>query len=210
MRRRNVHNAHERLLNHEGLVIFNPNDYKGKWHTLFNNDHDIYLEIGMGKGQFITKLALLNPNINFIGIEKYESVILQPCDKLKNNYPANLRFICMDAIYLNDVFDHDEINKIYLNFSDPWPKSRHDKRRLTHENFLKIYQDINKGDIEFKTDNIGLAEYSIMSFNQFKADIKEVCLDLHHEKEDVITTEYEDKFSKKGPIYYFKINLRNE
>lgn len=208
MRRRNVHNAHERLLNHVGLLVINPNDYKGQWHTLFNNNNPIHLEIGMGKGKFIIELALKNPDINYLGIEKYESVILQPCDRLGDNYPANLHFICADANNLSDYFSHDEIDKIYLNFSDPWPKSRHDKRRLTHANFLKVYQDINKGDIEFKTDNVGLAEFSIVSFNNFGAKFLDLSLDLHSRDEEIITTEYEDKFSQKGPIYFMKVNLR--
>ena len=212
MRRRNVHNAHERLLDHNEIMVFNYKENKGKWHKLFNNDNPIYLEIGTGKGKFIIELAKRNPNINYIGLEKYESVILQPCDRLKKEGISlpNLRFICGNADELLDIFDHNEIDKIYLNFSDPWPKAKHAKRRLTHELFLSKYLIINKGTVEFKTDNIDLFEYSLISLNNFKANFLKVSLNLHRSEEEIITTEYEDKFKEKGVIYFIEVDLHQK
>ena len=207
MRRRNVHNAHERLLNAAPLVVLEPTNYKGKWQSLFGNDNEIHLEIGMGKGKFIIELARRNPNINYLGLEKYESVLIQACDKLKDNYPSNLHFICFDANNLNELFKEKEIKKLYLNFSDPWPKSRHAKRRLTSSIFLNQYKTIIDGEIEFKTDNRPLFEYSIISLNDFHATFLDLSLDLHSREEDIITTEYEDKFSQKGVIYFIRFTL---
>lgn len=209
MRRRNVKNAHERVVNQEGLVILNPNDYKGKWNTLFNNNNPIYVEIGMGKGKFIIAQAKAHPDINYIGIEKFESVICQAFTKLQDEVLDNLHLICMDAEHINDVFDKGEVKKIFLNFSDPWPKARHEKRRLTSTQFLKRYEEFLDGDIEFKTDNHDLFFFSVESFrgNNYKTiDYSE---NLHADKSGVITTEYEDRFSAMGnPIYF--INVRKD
>ena len=167
MRRRNVKNAHERLLQHDKIMIFEPIKYKENWHKVFDNNNPIYIEIGMGKGDFIIEHAKRNSNINYIGIEKYESVILQAAEKAKELNLDNLRLICFDAEKIEEIFAKQEIDKIYLNFSDPWPKARHEKRRLTSSNFLKHYISISKSpcEIEFKTDNQGLFEYSLVSFN---------------------------------------------
>lgn len=211
MRRRNAKHAHERILAASGLVVLEPTQYKGKWNALFGNDNPIYLEIGMGKGKFIIEHANKFPDINFIGIEKFEGVLIQACDKLKDVELPNLHFICMDAENINDVFDKDEITQLYLNFSDPWPKSRHAKRRLTHKNFLDRYEGFLKGDIEFKTDNRPLFEFSLMSFNENNYDFLDLSLDLHTREEEIITTEYEDKFSAKGqPIYFVKAKKRGK
>ena len=207
MRRRNVKHAHERILDASGLVILDPISYKGKYQSLFGNTNPIHLEIGMGKGKFIIELARRNPNINYLGLEKYESVLIQACDKLKDENLPNLHFICFDANHLEDIFERKEIDKLYLNFSDPWPKTRHAKRRLTSEIFLKKYQSIVKEDIEFKTDNKGLFEYSLISINNFKGVFLDLSVDLHSREEEIITTEYEDKFSQKGPIYFVKFKL---
>lgn len=213
MRRRNVKNAKIRVESHPELVILNPKDYKGKWKSLFKNDNPIYLEIGMGKGKFILEHAKSNPNINYIGLEKFDSVIVQAVEKI---YPLNLNNILLlnvDAEELLDIFEENEINKIFLNFSDPWPKNRHEKRRLSHANFLNRYQKILNGDIEMKTDNRELFEFSIMSFNQNKWNILELSLDLHHRnpEEKIITTEYEDRFTSKGNVIYFtRINKCKE
>lgn len=211
MRRRNVKNAKQRVESHPELVILNPKDYKGKWNTLFKNDNPIYLEIGMGKGKFLLEHAKSNPNINYIGLEKFDSVIVQAVEKI---YPCNLNNILLlnvDAEELLDIFDEDEISKIFLNFSDPWPKNRHEKRRLSHANFLNRYQKILKGDIEMKTDNRELFEFSLISFNENKWKFEELSLDLHHRNEDekIITTEYEDRFTSKGNVIYF-IKIKKE
>lgn len=203
MRVRKVKNVEEKLEQYDGLLIQNPRDYKGKWNTLFNNDNPIYLEIGMGKGKFIYNHAKLNPNINYLGLEKDSSIV---CKALVNNSvdaPDNLKYIWLDASYLKEVFEDKEIQKVYLNFSDPWPKTRHEKRRLTSKTFLNDILDILEGTIEFKTDNRHLFEYSIMEFNQMKLEIIDLSLDLHQDKEDVITTEYEDKFMQKGNVIYY-------
>ena len=157
----------------------------------------------MGKGTFITTLAKENPDINFIGIEKYESVLVRGIQKANEMNLPNLRMICCDAKELNEVFDH-EINTIYLNFSDPWPKKRHSDRRLTSHIFLKVYDDIfkDKKTIIQKTDNIILFAYSISSLSTYGYTLNKVSLDLHNEDLKNIKTEYEDKFSSQG----YKIN----
>lgn len=209
MRRRNVKNAHERLIN-DSLFVLDYESYQGKWNTLFNNDNPIYLEIGMGKGKFIIEHARRNPNINYIGFEKYESVIIQAPTKLReqNLELPNLRFVCADAENLEKIFGENEISKIYLNFSDPWPKKKHAKRRLTSEVFLKKYDHVldKKGTIEFKTDNMELFTYSLITINNEKWTYLDLSLNLHSREEDIITTEYEDRFSAKGnPIYYLEV-----
>ena len=206
MRRRNVRNAHERILKYSNLIL-HPSE-KILIKDLFLNDHPIYLEIGMGKGNFIIEHAKRNPDINYIGLEKYESVILQALVKLEEYDLPNLKLICVDATNINELFEENTIDKIFLNFSDPWPKARHEKRRLTSNNFLMMYEKITKKPttIEFKPDNRNLFEYSLATFNQSRYNFLELSLDLHSDKEDVITTEYEDKFSKMGnPIYYVKV-----
>ena len=199
MRLRNIKNAFE-IISKSEYVIFNPEEYKGKWNKLFNNNNDIHIEIGMGKGNFIIGMAEKNPNINFIGIEMYDSVIVKAVQKLENKKLDNIKLIRMDARLIEDVFDK-EISTIYLNFSDPWPKKRTAKRRLTHERFLKRYDNIFKDKciIFLKTDNVGLFEFSIESLSEYGYKLKNVSLDLHNSdfKENVMT-EYEEKFSKNG------------
>ena len=204
MRLKNIKGASERIL--EGkYFINNPNEYKGKWHKLFNNNNPIYIEIGMGKGNFIIKNAIENPNINYIGIEMYDSVILRAVEKTNELELNNLYLIRMDARLIEDVFDK-EIDLIYLNFSDPWPKERHAKRRLTSPRFLARYDNIFRGDnhIIMKTDNLDLFNYSVDSLKEYGYTINEISNDLHKEKDNIITTEYEDKFTSKGmKIHYF-------
>lgn len=204
MRLKNIKGAGERIL--EGkYFINNPNEYKGKWHKLFNNNNPIYIEIGMGKGNFIIKNAIENPNINYIGIEMYDSVILRAVEKTNELELNNLYLIRMDARLIEDVFDK-EIDLIYLNFSDPWPKERHAKRRLTSPRFLARYDNIFRGDnhIIMKTDNLDLFNYSVDSLKEYGYTINEISNDLHKEKDNIITTEYEDKFTSKGmKINYF-------
>lgn len=211
MRRRNAKNAHERILKAEGLMVLNPKEYKGKWNTLFGNDNPIYLEIGMGKGNFIIEHARRNPNINYIGIEKFEGVIIQAADKLKNEQLNNLHLVAADATFLTEMFDKKEVSKIFLNFSDPWPKSRHDKRRLTYKTFLNMYNEILDGELEFKTDNRGLFEFSLISLNENNWKFLDLTFNLHEREEDIVTTEYEDKFSQMGnPIYFVRTSYRGD
>ena len=207
MRQRNVKNKIE-IINNSKYIILNPIDYCGKWNKIFNNDNPIYIEIGMGKGDFILENAKRYPNINFIGIEKYDSIMALAIKKIESYELTNLRLLRLNALEINNVF-HNEIDKIYLNFSDPWPKDRHEKRRLTSYVFLDKYDKLFKDDmvIEMKTDNRNLFEYSLISFNNHSYLINEISLDLHHSNiENNIMTEYERKFSSlNNCIYYVKV-----
>ena len=198
MRLRRVKNALETVENSK-YVINNPEEYKGKFNEVFNNDNPIYLEIGMGKGDFIIQNALNHPENNYIGVEKYESVQMRAVQKLEEYDLSNLKLIHIDAENLNDVFSK-EIDTIFLNFSDPWPKKRHAKRRLTSSVFLKIYDFLFKGKphIIQKTDNIGLFASSIVSLSEYGYTIHNCSLDLHSENIENYETEYEQRFSSKG------------
>ncbi len=215
MRLRNIKNAKERLMvDNNRFYINEPLNYKGKWNQLFNNSNPIHVEIGCGKGQFISTLAKLNPNINYIAIEKYDSVLLRCLEKVIDSDLNNLKLITFDASELRDLFSDKEISRIYLNFSDPWPKSHHAKRRLTSSIFLNIYKYILKedGEIFFKTDNRKLFEFSLESFNENNYKLSNISLDLHNDLEkykDNITTEFEDKWSKLGPIYRLEARLKD-
>lgn len=202
MRLRKVKNALEKV-NSSKYIIINPKEYKGKFQKIFNNDNPICLEIGTGKGNFIKSMALNHPNINYIGMEKSESVLVRAVEKVEELEINNLRFILGDAKELRDIFNK-EIDTIYLNFSDPWPKNRHSKRRLTSEFFLELYEDIFKSDkhIVMKTDNILLFGYSLSSLSLYGYKLKKVSLDLHSEDIENYMTEYEEKFSNMG----YKIN----
>lgn len=197
MRLKNVRNASE-IINSSSYVIKEPQNYREKWNKLFNNDNPIDIEIGMGKGDFIIEMAKRHPNINYIGIEMFDSVIVRAVQKLEGETIDNLKLIRMDANLINDVF-YNEINTIYLNFSDPWPKNRHEKRRLTSSYFLKKYDDIFKGEKKIfqKTDNIGLFAYSVESLSCYGYTLKNVTMDLK-DLEDNVMTEYEKKFVSKN------------
>lgn len=206
MRLRNKPWAEEFITNHPEVIIPNPEEHKGKWKEVFGNDHPLHIEVGTGKGQFVTGMAKANPEINYIGIELYDSVIVCALEKvLEADAPPNLRLLKVNGAELYKYFEKNEVNRVYLNFSDPWPKIRHAKRRLTHEGFLKLYEFIlvDNGEIHFKTDNRGLFEYSLVSMSHYGMLLNEVSLDLHATMpEDNIMTEYEEKFSAKGqPIY---------
>lgn len=205
MRLRNVKGANE-IINKSELVIDNYKEYKSKFKTIFKNNNPIHLEIGTGKGNFIINMAKNYPDINFIGIEKYDSVLVRALEKI--DYLDNLRFIRMDATYIEDIFQK-EIDTIYLNFSDPWPKERHRHRRLTDSYFLKRYDNLfkDKKHIIMKTDNRKLFEYSIIEFTNYDYKIENISLDLHKDDiKDNIETEYEQKFSSKGfPIYKIEV-----
>ena len=201
MRLRNVKNKEE-ILGASPYLVKNPEENIGKWNEVFGNDKPIYIEIGMGKGKFIIDNALRYPDINFIGIEKFDSVLARSLPKIPEGLD-NLLIIRMDALNIENVFSK-EIDRIYLNFSDPWPKARHHLRRLSSRVFLEKYEKIFKGDPEIhqKTDNQGLYIYSLMSYSENGYVLSDITFDLHKDKEDIITTEYEDKFSSKGmPIY---------
>ncbi len=216
MRLRNNPKANEILEEHSDFVVLNTKDYKGQWNQVFNNNNPIYIEVGMGKGDFIIENAKRYPDINFIGIEKFPSVLvgaIKKVDELEDNLP-NLRLMKVDALELNDVFDTNEVDRLYLNFSDPWPKKKHAKRRLTSDTFLPVFKNIlkNEGELILKTDNRSLFEYSLISFQQFGLNFHDVCLDLHHSEgyEDNIQTEYERKFSPFGPIYRIVTTFKGE
>ena len=211
MRLRKVKNALEKIQEYPNIVIQNAVSNKGKWNTLFKNDNPIYLEIGMGKGKFIIENAKRNPNINYIGLEVAESVLVRALEKLIDEPLPNLILLHEDAFELNNIFEDGEIDKIFLTFSDPWPKSRHAKRRLTCSNILNSYRKALKinGSLEFKTDNRKLFEYSILEFIKNGLEFKELSLNLHEDKEDIITTEYEDKFVAKGNVIYFVEVIKN-
>lgn len=198
MRIRNIKNKLD-ILNSNNCVIENPSSLRGKWEDEFKNNNPIHLEIGPGKCKFIIENALKYPNINFIGVERIDTVLALGVKNIKEYIP-NLRLINYDANKIEEVFSN-EIDTLYLNFSDPWPKKRHAKRRLTSSVFLAKYENIfkNKKEIIQKTDNQSLFEYSIISLSQFGYKIEELSLDLHNSlKDDNIETEYEKKFSSKG------------
>ncbi|MBE5889488.1 MAG: tRNA (guanosine(46)-N7)-methyltransferase TrmB [Lachnospiraceae bacterium] len=203
MRLRNIPGADE-IVSASAYCIDDPENWKGCWNKLFENDHPIHMEIGMGKGRFIMDLARENPDINYIGVERYTSVLLRAVQKMDADPLPNIRFLCIDAADLPEYFEKEEVARIYLNFSDPWPKDRHAKRRLTSKEFLARYQQIlaEDGRIEFKTDNQDLFQFSVDTIEEsedWKLDAK--TYDLHHDEkmnQGNIMTEYEEKFSSKG------------
>ncbi|MBO5055816.1 MAG: tRNA (guanosine(46)-N7)-methyltransferase TrmB [Lachnospiraceae bacterium] len=211
MRLKNVPGARETIAE-SSLVIHEPEKQKGIWQQLFENSNPIHIEIGMGKGRFIYGMAKEHPDINYVGIEKYSSVLLRAVQKMEEEPLPNLRFIRMDAEEIAEVFAKDEVDRIYLNFSDPWPKDRHAKRRLPSREFLARYDSFLKqdGQLEFKTDNRELFDFAVeeLPFAGWKID--NITYDLHHDEEMMkgnIMTEYEEKFSSMGnPIYKYIIS----
>lgn len=204
MRLRNIPGAGD-VIEASEYAIKNPEKNKGNWKKEFVNDAPLYIEIGMGKGRFIIDNAIKYPQINFIGIERYSSVLLRALQKLDELevIPKNLKFICMDAKEIADVFDEGEVDKIYLNFSDPWPKDRHAKRRLPSKEFLARFDKVLKkdGTIEFKTDNRGLFDFALEELEPAGWKLVEKTYDLHNDEKmnkDNIMTEYEEKFSSIG------------
>lgn len=203
MRLRNVKGAKE-IIDNSPYIIKNPNDYKGNYQKIFENNNPIHIEIGMGKGDFIIENAKKYPNINFIGIEKFDSVIVRAVQKLENEEIPNLKLIKIDANEIDDVFDK-EISVIYLNFSDPWPKAKHAKRRLSSEIFLNKYDSVfvDKKRIIMKTDNRKLFEYSIKSFTDYGYKIEDISLNLYEDDiKNNIPTEYETRFHSRGCLIY--------
>lgn len=205
MRLRNIPRAEGTIQAHP-IVIKRPEDQRGCWRQVFGNKNPIRIEIGMGKGRFILNMAKEHPDINFIGIERYSSVLLRAVEKYDTeefNELKNVRFVCMDARNIADVFAPGEVDKIYLNFSDPWPKARHAKRRLTSVEFLRRYEEVLpvRGTVEFKTDNTALFNFSLEQVKEAEWTLGAFTYDLHHNEEmnqGNIMTEYEEKFSGRG------------
>ena len=203
MRLRNIPGADE-VINSSPYVIKNPLELKGKWSQITENSNPIHIEVGMGKGRFLMDLAALHPEINYIGIERYTSVLLRAIQKMQENPLPNVHFLCIDAAPLPDIFDKGEVDRIYLNFSDPWPKDRHARRRLTSSEFLARYDLFLAldGRIEFKTDNQDLFSFSLEEIENSQVwKLDAYTRDLHNDdrlNQGNIMTEYEEKFSAKG------------
>ena len=203
MRLRNVPGARETIIENQ-FSVQQPEQMKGKWAEVFQNDHPIHIEVGMGKGQFIIEMAKRNPEINYIGIEKYSSVLVRAVEKLEDFEQNNLRLIRMDAENIEEVFDKDEVDRIYLNFSDPWPKARHARRRLTSNEFFKLYDKVLTADgtVEFKTDNHPLFDFSVEELKTSELFVlDQLSYNLHNDSkmnQGNIMTEYEAKFSSMG------------
>lgn len=202
MRLRNIRGSRDAIAE-SPFVVQNPEEQKGKWKEVFDNLQPIRIEVGMGKGRFLYELARLNPQVNYVGIEKYSSVLLRALQKMESEPLPNLRFIRMDAEDIADVFGEEEIDRIYLNFSDPWPKDRHAKRRLPSKEFLARYDKFLKRDgiLEFKTDNRELFDFALEQLPLAEWEAQQVTFDLHHDEQMMqgnIMTEYEEKFSAQG------------
>lgn len=205
MRLRNKPWAQDKIDEHPGIVVPDPENWRGKWNEIFGNDHPVHIEVGTGKGQFITEMSKLHPDINFIGIERQKSIVVSAIDKMKESGQRNLKMINVNAMELNGFFAENEVHRVYLNFSDPWPKNRHEKRRLTYVTFLASYESvlIPNGEVHLKTDNQGLFEYSLHSFSKYGMVLNNVSLDLHNsDMEGNVMTEYEEKFSAMGNRIY--------
>lgn len=211
MRLRNIPGAKE-VIENSPYVVHEPQKQKGQWSHVFENNHPIHIEVGMGKGRFLMDMAKIHPEVNYVGIEMYDSVLLRALQK-REEYEqnegtlTNLYFMCIDARLLPEIFEKGEVEKVYLNFSDPWPKARHAKRRLTSRQFLERYDQIliPEGRVEFKTDNRELFEFSLEEVKEAGWTLEASTFDLHHDEELMkgnVMTEYEEKFSSMGnPIH---------
>lgn len=212
MRLRNVAGSRE-AIGTSRFVVQNPKEQKKHWRELFGNTNPIHIEIGMGKGRFIMEMAKRHPEINYVGIEKYSSVLIRGIQKMEAEELPNLYFIRMDAEEIAEVFGQAEVDKIYLNFSDPWPKDRHAKRRLPSREFLNRYREIlsAEGNLEFKTDNRELFTFALEELEPAGWHLEQVTYDLHHDMAMMkgnVMTEYEERFSAKGnPIYKYIIKM---
>lgn len=205
MRLRNKPWAKDKLQQYSNYVIHEPEQFRGNWGSVFEKSQHLHIEIGTGKGQFITGMAKANPDINYIGIELQESVIVSALDRLIEADLPNCKLMNVNGSELAKYFASGDVSRVYLNFSDPWPKTRHEKRRLTFKAFLEVYEAIliKNGEIHFKTDNQGLFEYSLVSFSEYGMLLKFVSLDLHKSNfEGNIMTEYEEKFASRGNRIY--------
>jgi tRNA (guanine-N7-)-methyltransferase len=205
MRLRNKPWAKDYIIDHAHIVETEPAAWKGNWQKKFTREQPLYVEVGSGKGRFVNELAQNNPHVNVIGIEMSESVIVSGVEKAVEKPKPNLILLQEDVNYLTDFFEEGEIDRLYINFTDPWPKNRHAKRRLTHEGFLQKYEEVIKrgAEIHFKTDNQGLFEYSLESLTNYGFQLQNVSLNLHESgMENNIMTEYEEKFFRKGMRIY--------
>ncbi|MCM3127438.1 MULTISPECIES: tRNA (guanosine(46)-N7)-methyltransferase TrmB [unclassified Paenibacillus] len=209
MRLRGRKGIRENLESQTDLVILNPEEYKGKWADLFGNGKPIHVEFGMGKGQFISQMSYRNQDVNYIGIDMYDELVRRASDKARIAWaeeeletPPNLKLALANIENILDVFEQGEVERIYLNFSDPWPKSKHARRRLTHPRFLDKYKEVlnSRGQIHFKTDSETLFEFSINSFADYGLQMTNISLNLHRDglNEEHVMTEYEQKFMGKG------------
>ncbi|WP_310550857.1 tRNA (guanosine(46)-N7)-methyltransferase TrmB [Paenibacillus glufosinatiresistens] len=209
MRLRGRKGIRESLERQTDLVVLEPRNYKGKWHELFGNDRPIHVEFGMGKGQFISQMSVKYPDINFIGVDMYDELLRRGAEKaraahetLGKENPANLRLALANIEYAEEVFAPGELERIYLNFSDPWPKSKHARRRLTHPRFLDKYRGLLNGwgEIHLKTDSVSLFEFSLNAFADYGLQMTNLSLDLHAGgiNEEHVMTEYETKFVGQG------------
>ena len=200
---------------HPEYLITEPEKLIGKWESRFKKSQPIHVEVGSGKGQFIIGMAKKHPEINYIGIDLQDSVLAMAVQKAVEGELDNVQLILTDGANVDTFFEKVEVSKVYLNFSDPWPKSRHEKRRLTYKTFLKSYENIlpDNSELEFKTDNRGLFEYSLVSVTEYGMGLRDVALDLH-QREDLdwnVMTEYEQKFSAKGqPIYRLEAQFKEK
>lgn len=203
MRLRNIPGA-DQVVSNSAFCIQNPTELRDKWNEFLGNSNPIHIEVGMGKGRFIMNLAALNPDINYIGIERYTSVLLRAVQKMEENPLPNVHFLCIDAATLPEIFGKGEVERIYLNFSDPWPKDRHARRRLTSHEFLDRYDQFlsTDGRIEFKTDNQDLFTFSLQEIEESDVwHLDASTRDLHNDailNESNVMTEYEEKFSSLG------------
>jgi tRNA (guanine-N7-)-methyltransferase len=220
MRLRGVKGIREALEQQPDLVVLNPKDYKGSWsHQFFKNKNPIHVELGMGKGKFISELSLLNPDINYIGVDMYDELIRKASIKARQSREgkdplslSNLALALLNIEQISDVFTEGEIAVIYLNFSDPWPKARHARRRLTHSGFVNQYMKLlhKEGQIQLKTDSMSLFEFSLNSFADLGLRMRNISLHLHRDslRNDLVMTEYETKFAGLGmPIYRCEVIL---
>lgn len=209
MRLRGKRTSREEIARQTDLVVLNPSEWKGRWREFFGNDRPIHVELGMGKGKFISELSAMNPGINYIGIDMYDGLIHKATAKARSargdrgeGGTPNLALVVFNIEHIDEVFAEDEVERIYLNFSDPWPKKRHHRRRLTHPNFLRKYMAFlnGRGEIHFKTDSVMLFEFSLNAFADMGLRMRSLSLDLHRDgpAPDNVMTEYEKKFMEQG------------
>jgi tRNA (guanine-N7-)-methyltransferase len=199
MRLRKVKNQNKKIRKNE-LTVVTPKELKGRWNEEFGNNNPIWIEIGMGLGGFLSDYSLLYPEINFVGIEKYSKVLVRAIKRFDPDENTNVKLLRFDANELDEVFGENEVSRIFLNFSDPWPKRRHEKRRLTHPDFISMYERIitKDGEVHFKTDNLDLFTYSVDQFRKSNFEVIKEIYDLHKKENVEVKTEYETKFINKG------------